>query len=220
MVKNRVAKIKWSKPTYLGFCILEHSKRSMYEYHYLKMMPKYGKNGLKLHMTDTDSLLYSIVTEDLYEDLHEMADDYDFSDYPVTHPLHSDVNKKELFKFKDECCGVSAIEFVGLRSKMYSLAVTPDASKSTAKGIKASYQKKELRHEMYRDCLFNKKTTEASFYMIGSRNHALSSKRVSKQGLSPYEDKRYIFENTFQTLAYGHYRIEEEKAKAATMQAI
>ena len=142
MVKNRVAKIKWTKPTYLGFAILELSKAAMYRHHYEKLLPRYGRDRLKLHMTDTDSLLYSIQTEDLYEDLREMAEDYDFSDYPASHPLHSNANKKEHFKFKDECCGVPAIEFVGLRSKMYSLAVTSESSKSTAKGIKASYQKK------------------------------------------------------------------------------
>ncbi len=67
---------------------------------------------------------------------------------------------------------------------------------------------------MYRNCLFDKKPTEASFYTIESRNHTLSSKRVKKQCLSPYEDKRYILQGYVRYLgvllqrarqAHSHY---------------
>ena len=52
----------------------------MYEFHY-----KYIKNKFdaKLLFTDTDSLVYEIKTEDVYEDFHEDKNLFDFSDYPL-----------------------------------------------------------------------------------------------------------------------------------------
>jgi hypothetical protein len=40
----------------------------MYDFYYNIMKPKYGDN-IQLFMTDTDSLVYEIKTEDLYEDI-------------------------------------------------------------------------------------------------------------------------------------------------------
>ena len=48
-------------------CILELSKVLMYEFHYDYIKNKYD-NKSKLLFTDTDSLMYEIKTEDVYED--------------------------------------------------------------------------------------------------------------------------------------------------------
>ena len=54
---------------------------------------------------------------------------------------------------KDEMSGTAVAEFVGLRSKMYSLSTARGIEKKTAKGIQRSAIKKCLRHQMYVDCL-------------------------------------------------------------------
>ena len=46
---------------------------------------------------------------------------FDTSDYPRDHALFSKRNAKVVGKFKDELNGVAALEFIGLRPKMYSL---------------------------------------------------------------------------------------------------
>ena len=48
---------------------------------------------------------------------------FDFSYFPVDHPLHDDSNKRIPGLFKDECNVRPIKEFVGLRSKMYSLSI-------------------------------------------------------------------------------------------------
>ena len=69
-----------NKPIYVGFSILDLSKLLMYRFHY-----EYIKNNFdaKLLFTDTDSLVYEIKGEDLYEDFYEDKNLFDFSDYSL-----------------------------------------------------------------------------------------------------------------------------------------
>jgi len=62
-----------------------------------------------------------------------MADQFDFSDYPVDHPVRQTLgeekikaNKKTPGLFKDECNGAMIAEFIGLRPKMYSILKAGD----------------------------------------------------------------------------------------------
>ena len=74
-------KLVFDKPIYVGMCILELSKKLMYEFHYGYAKKKW--KDLKLCFTDTDSLLYEIRTEDLFQDISEDVETmYDTSDYP------------------------------------------------------------------------------------------------------------------------------------------
>ena len=69
---------------------------------------------------DTDSLCYDITTDDVYLDMQRNHHHFDLSDYPETHFLLSDQNKKVLGKMKDECFGHVIRESVGLKPKIYS----------------------------------------------------------------------------------------------------
>ena len=88
-----------NKPIYVGFSILELSKSLMYEFHY-----KYIKNEFdaELLFTDTDSLVYEIKTEDIYEDFYLDKDLFDLSGYPLHSKFFDPVNKKVIGKMKDE----------------------------------------------------------------------------------------------------------------------
>ena len=68
-----------------------------------------------LHPSDTDSLLFHVETEDLYEDFKDMSEHLDMSEYPEDHPLFSLDNKAVPGKMKDEAKGMLIEEFVGLR---------------------------------------------------------------------------------------------------------
>ena len=129
MIHRVRPQIKQNKPIYTGFTILELSKVHMYRFHYDVMLAKYGLD-CKLLFTDTDSLCYHIKTDDLYRDMQTFSDDLDTSSYPTDSgrdaldTLYNPRNAKVLGKFKDECNGTAPLEFVGLRSKMYSLSVS------------------------------------------------------------------------------------------------
>ena len=68
----RKIKVVVNKPVYLGQAILDLSKTIVYEFHYNYNKHKYDDDELKLYYMDTDSLIYSIKTEDFYKDI---ADD-------------------------------------------------------------------------------------------------------------------------------------------------
>ena len=108
-----------NRPAYVGMCILDLSKTLMYDFHYNYIKSKYGDKA-KLLFTDTDSLTYEIKTKDVYRDFWNDKDRFDNSDYPENSPYFNKTNKKVIGKFKDEAAGVPVVEFVGLRSKMYS----------------------------------------------------------------------------------------------------
>ncbi len=44
------------------------------------MKPRYNEN-IELMMTDTDSLVYCINTDDFYRDMYEMREYFDMSEY-------------------------------------------------------------------------------------------------------------------------------------------
>ena len=216
MIKSGITKIFWDKPTSIGFCVLELSKLLMYRHHYEYMVPRYGKNA-KLLFTDTDSLCYEITTKNVYADMKSDLELFDTSDYPKDHPNYSPVNCKVVGKFKDECNGVPVYEFVGLRAKMYSILLSDGRQKSTAKGIKTSFARKYIKHQLYRQCLFDESTTSATYHQIGSTNHQLGTRKIAKSALSPFDDKRYLLADTTDTLAYGHYKIREMERNAAVV---
>ena len=59
------------------------------------------KNNAKFLFTDTDSLVYEIETENVYEDFYQDKNLFDFSDYPRDSKIFDPVNKKVIGEMKD-----------------------------------------------------------------------------------------------------------------------
>ena len=59
---------------------MQLSKMSMYEFHYDYIKNKYY-NKSQLLFNDTDSFMYEIKTEDVYEGFSNNEDIFDFSNY-------------------------------------------------------------------------------------------------------------------------------------------
>ena len=195
-----------NRPAYVGMCILDLSKVLMYDFHYNYIKEKYGDKA-KLLFTDTDSLTYEIEAEDVYRDFWNDKDRFDNSDYPENSPYFDKTNKKVIGKFKDEAAGITITEFVGLRSKMYSYIKDNQKGGKTAKGIKKNIIKNNIKHEVYKEVLFNNKQIHHTMKTIRSINHQLGSYELNKVSLSCFDDKRYIANDGIKSYAYGHYAI-------------
>jgi hypothetical protein len=199
------AKVTLNKPVYCGMTVLDYSKYLMYNFYYNHLKVVYGQN-LQLQLTDTDSFLFSVETDDIFDDVKENLEFYDTSDFPPNHELHSNLNKKVMGKFKFETGEKCISEFVGLRSKMYSFRCGEKVEKK-AKGIKKATVARDLTLGTYKQALFSESQIMSSMTHIRSDAHLLHAETIHKVGLSCFDDKRYLMEDGISSLAYGHYSI-------------
>jgi len=212
----KYASIKVDKPFYIGVAILDIAKLIVYDFHY-NVMKRFYKENIQLLYTDTDSLVYEIKTEDLYKDFlnHFPSFCFDFSNYPSGHFLFSDNNNKKPGCFKDECGGTPITEFVGLRSKMYSMKLEPVGEKmreiKVAKGVKKPVINLDLKFQNYKECLKNSSQMEHDFHSIRSSAHKVVTSHQKKISLSAFDNKRYLLDN-INSLPYGHYLIPADES--------
>ena len=211
-------RVVMNKPVYLGQAILDLSKTIMYEFHYdyMKrkygddkydyMKRKYGDDKLRLCYMDTDSLIYSIKTEDFYKDIADNVEArFDASGYVPDRPLPVGKNKKVIGLMKDELSGEIMIEFVSLRPKMYSYKVGHSEPKK-CKGIKKCIVKKMISFDDYKKCLFCGEQSHRSQILFRSCKHEVKTLEVNKLALSREDDKR-ISINGVASYARGHCRV-------------
>ena len=172
----------------------------MYKFHY-----EYVKNKFdaKLLFTDIDSLVYEIKGEDVYEVSYSDKYLFDFSNYPVNSKYYDPTNGSVLGKMKDEFKGVPISEFIGLKSKMYSLISVDDEEISKAKGVN-----KKISHNEFVDVLFNKKVIRHNMNRIQRKLDRFGTYHVYKISLSCFDDKRYILDDG---VTYFHKDIRDCK---------
>ena len=183
-----------NRPAYVGMSILDQSKTLMYDFHYNYIKKNYPGDKSKLLLTDTDSLTYEIKTEDMYKDLHKDKHLFDNSDYPDDSPFNFKDNEKVIGKMKDEAGGRTITEFVGLRSKMYSCIKEDGTGGKTVKRVKKNVIKNVIKHENYKDILFNSQQLRHNMKTIRSVNHQLGGYVINKLSLSCFDDERYTLD--------------------------
>lgn len=120
---------------------------------------------VKLCLTDTDSLLYSITNcDDIYSVMQSHPERFDTSNYPKYHKCYSSANAKVTGFWKDELGLQTMYSFCGLRSKMYAFTFQNRLSetesqadvKKLAKDVLRNIVRQKLTFEHYKNYLFNK----------------------------------------------------------------
>ena len=214
-VERRKTAIKFDKPMYSGFSILDISKVLMYDFHYNYIKVKYPGEDSQLCFSDTDSFLYRLKTNNIHRDMLENLDYFDFSDYPDSHDCFLNmsngeiksiklINKKRIGCFKDELKGLNMQEFVGLRAKAYAYKCANEETKKL-KGIKKCVVSREIHFKHYKNCLMNRVQYKAQKNVFRSRLHQVQSVAQNKTSLSSFDDKRWICDDGITTLPHGHY---------------
>ena len=105
---------------------------------------------------------------------------------------------------KDELKGKIISEFVGLKSKMYSLISIDDEEVTKAKEVI-----EKIKHKQFVDVWFNKKVIRHNMKRIQSKLHRIGTYDVYKISLSCFDDKRYVLNDGVNSLAYFHKDIKD-----------
>ena len=171
----------------------------MYKFHYEYVKSKFDG---KLLFTDTDSLVYEVKGEDVYEVSYSDKHLFDFSNYSVNSNYYDPTNLSVLGKMKDELKGVPISDFIGSKSEMYSLISVDDEEVSKAKGVN-----KKMKHKGFVGVLFNRKLIRHNMKRTQSKLNRLGTYDVYKISLSCFDDKRYVLDDGVNTLAYFHIDI-------------
>ena len=111
-------------------------------------------------------------------------------------------------KMKDEFFGGKVYEFIGLKSKVYSLIVYNDLEVNKAKGVNLLLRRKE-----YFDVLLGKKDIRHKMKRTQSNSHSVGTYDLNKISLScfdNFDNKRYVLDDGINTLAYGHKDIVKQ----------
>ena len=131
---------------------------------------------------------------------------FDFSNYPKDSKFFDQTNKKVIVKMKDVSEGKIVDEFVGLKSKMYSVKNIDGKESNIAKGVNIATEFNELK-----DTLFNKKVVRHKMKRIQSKKHKIETYEINKISLSCFGDKRFVLNDGIHTLACFHKGIDSCK---------
>ena len=161
------------KSIYVRFTVLELSTLLMYDFHY-----NFVKNHFdaELLFTDTDSLAYEIKSENVYEEFFKHKHLFEFSNYPKESKFFDETNKKVIGKMKDKFGEKIVVEFVGLKSKTYSLKKIDGKECNTAKGVSIA-----TAFDVFKDVLCNKKITRHKMRRIQSKKHKIGTYEIGKR---------------------------------------
>ena len=146
----------------------------------------------------------------MYDDIRGNEEWFDFSNYSLHHPnFDNDVNHLIPGKMKDEMGGQLIVEFVVLRSKIYSILNVDGANKKTAKGVITQVKNEQISHEDFKTSLFEKKTFIYTGTKIVQDKHQLCTADVTKVTLSPFNDKKRImrYGDEFISYSFGNINI-------------
>ena len=73
--------------------------------------------------TNTDSLIYEIKNEDIFEDFSKDKEIFDFGNYSAKSKYYDDSNKLVVGNMKDEKARVAIKDSIGLKLKMHFILV-------------------------------------------------------------------------------------------------
>ena len=107
---------------------------------------------------------------------------------------------------KDEPEGKIIGEFVGLKSKTYSMQNIDGKESNTAKGVNVATEFNE-----FKNTLLNKKIIRHKLKRIQSKKHKLGTYEINKISVSYFDDKRFVLNKGIHTLAYFHKDIASHK---------
>ena len=104
--------------------------------------------------------------------------------------VFDETNKTVTGKMEDESEGKIIGEFVGLKSKTYSMQNIDGKESNTAKGVNVATEFNE-----FKNTLLNKKIIRHKLKRIQSKKHKLGTYEINKISLPCFDDKRFSYKD-------------------------
>ena len=124
---------------------------------------------------------------------------FDYSNLPKNSKFFDETHKTFIGKIKDESQGKINDEFVGLKSKMYSIKNMNGKESNTVKGVSIATEFNELK------ALCSTKTIlRHKIRTIQSKLHKICTYKIYKKSLSVFDDKRSVLDYGLHRMAYFH----------------
>ena len=123
---------------------------------------------------------------------------FDFSNLAKNSKFFDETIKKVIGKMKDESEG-KINQFVGLKSKMYSIKNIDGEESNMAKGVDIATE-----FNKFKNILLNKKIMRHKMRRIQAKNHKLGTYQIKKISLSCFDVKRFVLKDGIHALAYFH----------------
>ena len=138
--------------------------------------------------SDTDSLVYNIQHDNIYQWIKENKIHFDLSD-SVRDGLKDNENKHVIGKFKDKINNLPITEFVALNPKCYSVnhLTKDDAIKNAKKSTSVSKNvvKYQITHDKYMDTMNTNEHLSREVVSLRSKHHMIRTmkkpQKLSKQ---------------------------------------
>ena len=100
---------------------------------------------------------------------------------------------------KNEYGGIIIDQFIGLKSKMFSIIKIDGSESSTAKGVNIATEFNE-----FKNVLFNKKVIRRKTKRVQAKKHKIGTYEIDKISLSCFDDNRFVLDDGAHTLVYFH----------------
>ena len=191
LIETYKTKIVYDKPVYVGCAVLDLSKLHMMDFHYNVMEAQFGSRA-KLIYSDTDSFVYEIEHENIYDWIKDNKEWFDLSK-SKREDLKCKDNENVLGKFKDELHSLVMTEFLGLNPKTYGFRWQKEcnnlAEVKKAKGVPFATVAKTMPFKAYEKALETGNLAKREVTTIGSFNQQLFTFNTNKIVLNAFYDK-------------------------------
>ena len=193
---------EYDKPLYVGSTILDLSKLHMMDFHY-NVLDNNFRGRYNLCYTDTDSFIYNIQHDDIYEWIKENRELFDLSG-SYREDMRDRTNAKVLGKFKDEKNGLLIKEVLAVNPKVYSLIhqhydeegkYHENFNTKKLKGLSKVVVKKNLKHEDYNSVLTTDQPIARNTTSLRSFNHNVYTYTRTKTALTSWYDRMVMLDS-------------------------
>ena len=203
LYEMRKTNLLLDKPIPIGFVVLDIAKIIMYEHR--NRLKKVFEDDMFIIYMDTDSLKLLIAEKNIYEEIKEIIEHIDTSNFDknTNKPITPGLNGKKLGVLKFENGDKSIKKIYCKSSKTYLEIFSDDNYEIKAKGLKKGF-KKDIKISDFDNTLSTEKSHQIKETHIVSKGMNMSIEETFKDVMPVFGNKRETHLGLNKTIARGY----------------